>query len=103
MSEEELRQKLQDSIDWTFKVTLGEETSKVVYSYLKDNFDLSKDTVLDEPKKFSDGLKTLFGPGATILLSFIIRNLASTLNIEFKSRFFDEQIEEAKASFNQSG
>ena len=32
MREEELRQKLQDSIDWVFKVTLGEETSKVVYS-----------------------------------------------------------------------
>ena len=96
MKEEEIKQALLNSIEEVFNAILGEATSNVVYSYLRKGFNLEVDMVLDESKKFADGLELLFGSGAKTILDSISKSLSSKLGIEYRSRLFEEQIEETK-------
>lgn len=97
LKKEELKQMLQASIEEVFSVFLFEEALQAVFSFLERRFGLGKDEVLNEPKKFVDGLKVLLGPEATVMLKLIAKDFASKLGIDYKkSRSFEEHIEEAK-------
>lgn len=100
IKERNIRQALQASIDKIFSFALGEAMSEVVYSYLRNQLELERDAILDEPKRFADGLESLFGSGAKILLNLIAKELASKIDIEYEvDQSFEEYVEKVKSSF----
>lgn len=59
---------------------LGDTSRQLVYSYLAQNH-LSKETIPDEPWKFTQALKSLFGRGEEILERTIVMELRRTYGI----------------------
>jgi hypothetical protein len=59
---------------------LGHVSKQVVYSYLAQN-QLSREMIPDEPWKFTETLRNLFGRGEEILERTIVVELKRTFNI----------------------
>ncbi len=59
---------------------LGDVSKQVVYSYLAQN-QLSREMIPDEPWKFTETLKSLFGRGEEILERTIVMELKRAFNI----------------------
>jgi hypothetical protein len=59
---------------------LGEVSKQVVYSYLAQN-QLSRERIPDEPWKFTETLKRLFGRGEEVLERTIVMELKRTFDI----------------------
>jgi hypothetical protein len=59
---------------------LGEVSKQVVYSYLAQN-KLSREMIPDEPWKFTETLKTLFGRGEEVLEKTIVAELKRAFDI----------------------
>ena len=59
---------------------LGEVSKQVVYSYLAQN-QLSRETIPDEPWKFTETLRSLFGRGEEVLERTIVMELKRTFEI----------------------
>jgi hypothetical protein len=61
--------------------TIGTSSKRIVYWYLSQKRNLSREKIPDNPTVFLDSLKTLFGQGAGILERTIIRELRQAFNI----------------------
>ena len=59
---------------------LGEVSKQVVYSYLTQN-QLSRETIPDEPWRFTETLRSLFGRGEEVLERTIVTELKRTFEI----------------------
>jgi hypothetical protein len=59
---------------------LGEVSKQVVYSYLEQN-QLSREKIPDEPWKFTETLRGLFGRGEEVLERTIVMELKRTFDI----------------------
>ena len=59
---------------------LGEVSKNLVYSYLAQNH-LSREEIPDEPWKFTEALKSLFGRGEEVLEKTIVLELKRTYGI----------------------
>ena len=59
---------------------LGDVSKKLVYSYLAQN-QLSREEIPDEPWKFTEALKSLFGRGEEVLERTIVMELKRTYGI----------------------
>ena len=59
---------------------LGEVSKQVVYSYLTQN-QLSRETIPDEPWRFTETLRSLFGRGEEVLERTIVTELKRTFDI----------------------
>ena len=78
-SETDYRANILQCIDSGLDV-LGEVSKQVVYSYLAHN-QLSREMIPDEPWKFTETLKSLFGRGEEILERTIVMELKRAFNI----------------------
>lgn len=78
-TEADLRSGILKCIDSGLGV-LGDVSKQLVYSYLARN-QLSKDTIPDEPWKFTEALKSLFGRGEEVLERTIVMELRRTYGI----------------------
>jgi len=63
--------------------SLGGTSKHIVYWYLAQKRNLTRDGILDDPNAFIEALRTLFGQGAGILERTIIRQLRQTFNVTF--------------------
>ncbi len=79
MSETDFKSSIMKCIDSGLDV-LGDVSKQVVYSYLAQN-QLSKEMIPDEPWKFTETLKSLFGRGEEVLEKTIVTELKRTFNI----------------------
>ena len=79
MSETDFKLSIMKCIDSGLDV-LGDVSKQVVYSYLAQN-QLSKEMIPDEPWKFTETLKSLFGRGEEVLEKTIVTELKRTFNI----------------------
>jgi hypothetical protein len=59
---------------------LGEVSKQVVYSYLEQN-QLNRERIPDEPWKFTETLRSLFGRGEEVLERTIVMELKRTFDI----------------------
>jgi len=63
--------------------SLGGTSKHIVYWYLAQKRNLTRDGILEDPNAFIEALRTLFGQGAGILERTIIRQLRQTFNVTF--------------------
>ena len=63
--------------------SLGGTSKHIVYWYLAQKRNLTRDGILDDPNAFIEALRTLFGQGAGILERTIIRQLRQTFDVTF--------------------
>jgi len=61
---------------------LGESVADVVFSNLHRKFSMSKGDVIDEPDRFIDALKIMFGTGAGTVEMLIVRSLCETISAD---------------------
>jgi len=61
---------------------LGESVAGVVFSNLYKRFSLAKHEVLEEPDRFLDALKEMFGSGAGTVEMLIVKSLCETINVD---------------------
>ena len=78
-AEADLRSGILKCIDSGLGV-LGDVSKQLVYSYLAQNH-LSRETIPDEPWKFTEALKSLFGRGEEVLERTIVMELKRTYGI----------------------
>src|SRR5437016_14204607 len=79
MSETDFKSSIMKCIDSGLDV-LGDVSKQVVYSYLAQN-QLSRETIPDEPWKFTETLRSLFGRGEEVLERTIVMELKRTFEI----------------------
>ena len=77
--ESDLRSGILKCIDSGLGV-LGDVSKQLVYSYLAQNH-LSREEIPDEPWKFTEALKSLFGRGEEVLERTIVMELRRTYGI----------------------
>lgn len=79
VEEHDLRSGILKCIDSGLGV-LGDVSRQLVYSYLAQN-QLSRESIPDEPWKFTEALKSLFGRGEEVLERTIVQELKRTYGI----------------------
>ncbi len=79
-SDEEFRAGVLKCIDSGLEV-LGTVSKEVIYSYLAQN-QLSREKIPDEPWKFTEALKSLFGRGEEVLERSIVLELKRRMGID---------------------
>lgn len=55
--------------------TLGESARKAIYYHLEAKFGITKNDIPNNLETFEDGLRKIFGPGASFLEVLIMRKL----------------------------
>ncbi|UCF59384.1 MAG: hypothetical protein JSV15_02955 [Candidatus Bathyarchaeota archaeon] len=71
-------------VDETLRQFFREEGAKVIYAFIKNNCHLEREEIAEKPKVFSSGLKELLGSAAPVIERFILENLYSRLQLEYK-------------------
>ncbi len=61
---------------------LGESVAEVVFTNLYKRFSLAKHDVIEEPDRFLDALKAMFGSGAGTVEMLIVKSLCETINAD---------------------
>ncbi|MCD6538920.1 hypothetical protein J7L18_10010 [Candidatus Bathyarchaeota archaeon] len=74
------------------------EFGEAVLHFLELTGPVKRDEIADKPEVFAAELESLLGDGAKIILERIVKNLYSTLNLEYKEtakKRFSESVREA--------
>jgi len=67
-------------------LALGESPKKAIYYHLNESFKLQRENIPEGTDEFSNALKTLFGPGAEVIEKLIVKNLYSSLDLNFDEK-----------------
>ncbi|MGB9854008.1 MAG: hypothetical protein ACPLRY_04280 [Candidatus Bathyarchaeales archaeon] len=62
---------------------LGESGRDVVYFHLQHSYGLRKENIADNPEIFTECLRKIFGLGAQVIESSIVKVLCRKLGIEY--------------------
>lgn len=79
----EFRSTVLESIDETIRALLGDESQRVLFKRLSNDFHLTHGEIPDRLRDFQAALTTLLGAGGIVLMRAIIRRLCSALEIAF--------------------
>jgi hypothetical protein len=65
-------------------LTLGESGRKAVYFHLQNLYSLKREDIADKPELFAEGLRKIFGIGATVIEKATLRSLYQKLGIKYE-------------------
>ncbi len=83
---EESDKQLLDCIDKAFD-TLGESVKQVVFWNFERMFKLKRAEIPDQPERFVEAIRSMFGPGASIIERNILREISNSLQLtNFETR-----------------
>ncbi len=77
---EERDKQLLDCIDKAFD-TLGDSVKQVVFWNFERMFKLKRAEIPVQPERFVDAIRSMFGPGASIIERNIIREISNSLQL----------------------
>ncbi|MEM4450258.1 MAG: hypothetical protein QXQ33_05500 [Nitrososphaerota archaeon] len=73
-----------ETLDETLEFILGEGGKQVIYYYLQNIYEISKEGILERPELFTDLLNKFFGVGAKIIEKEIVKKQCQKLGIDFE-------------------
>jgi len=65
--------------------TLGESGKHMIFFHLDKSYSIKKHDIPKRPEAFAEGLKKIFGAGASVLERLILRSLYSKLGLEIEN------------------
>lgn len=68
-------------------LALGENSRKAIYFHLEKTFNIKKEEIASRFEEFKEALEDIFGPGAELIESSIMRELQTALDREEKEGF----------------
>jgi len=77
---------LLEAIDESLKSMLGESGKAIVYHQLQNSYGLRRENVPEKPELFAECLYRLFGLGAKIIETTILKNLCIKLQIKYEEK-----------------
>jgi len=77
---------LLESIDSTVRLIFGESTSALIYTLTERQALLKREEIAEKPEVFSAGLEGLMVSAAPVIENLILKNLYSTLELEFEEK-----------------
>ena len=73
-------------VEETLKQVFREEGTKAIYDYLENKCRLKREEIAEKPEVFSAGLERLLVSAAPVIEKLILKNLYSTLELEFEEK-----------------
>jgi len=64
--------------------TLGESGKHMIFFHLDKSYSVKRHDILKKPEAFARGLEKIFGAGASVLESLIVKSLYSKLGLEYE-------------------
>ena len=89
------------AVDHTFQTLFG-ASSGAVYYHLERGFDVKRANIPSRVKRFSKGLKDIFGRGSFIIERMIVERMYVEMNVEHDKKHetrFHHQIRNARRSY----
>ena len=65
--------------------TLGESGKHMIFFHLDKSYSVKKHDIPKRPEVFAEGLKKIFGAGASVLERLILKSLYSKLGLEYEN------------------
>lgn len=80
---------------------LGDSVKKVIYYHLEEKFALGREEIPKNPESFSQGLHSIFGEGAKVIETMIVRKIQEEFELCLDSQSgIVKAIETAKKTSN---
>lgn len=67
-------------------LTLGESGRKAVYFHLQNLYALKKEDIANKPEVFVEGLRKIFGVGATVIEKVAMKSLCRKFGMKYEER-----------------
>jgi hypothetical protein len=67
-------------------LVLGENSRKAVYFHLEKTFKIKREEIMLKFDEFKEALEDIFGPGAEIIKTVIIKELQTKLDLDFEEK-----------------
>ncbi|NWF87793.1 hypothetical protein HXY32_08320 [Candidatus Bathyarchaeota archaeon] len=67
-------------------LTRGESGRKAVYFHLQNLYALKREDIANKPEVFVEGLRKIFGVGATVIEKATMKSLCQKLGIEYEEK-----------------
>jgi len=85
MKNASLNKALIDAVDSGLLV-LGENSRKAIYFHLEKTFKIKREEIAIKFEEFKEALESIFGPGAEIIKTVIIKELQIKLDLNFEEK-----------------
>jgi len=82
---EEFEKLFMEAVDEGLK-SLGESGRHMVFYHLERSYSIKRQDIPKKPEAFAEGLKKIFGEGATVLEKIIIKKLYSKLGLKYENQ-----------------
>lgn len=73
-----------EAVDEGLRSTLGNTPTRVIYYHFEKKQLLKREDIPYKPEVFAEGLDKILGTGATIIKTFIIKNLYKKLELDYE-------------------
>lgn len=83
MIDTNLKKTLLDAVDSGLLI-LGENSRKVIYFHLEKTFKIKREEIALKFEEFKEALEVIFGPGAEIIKTVIMRELRTRLDLNLE-------------------
>lgn len=80
-------------------LALGDSVRKAIYRHLEDRFSIRRDEIPGRLEEFAEGLRSMLGASADVLLKVTAKRLYAKLGLSFEEKpgwSFEDYVEEAK-------
>lgn len=85
MVDANLKKTLLDAVDSGLLV-LGENSRKAIYFHLEKTFKIKREEIALKFEEFKEALEDIFGPGAEIIKTAIMKELRTMLDLNFEEK-----------------